>query len=59
MCTKTCHRRIAYSNLDCKYEMQSSDVMRLWICVCGDVLRMDNMSDLAMVYETRKGNYGQ
>ena len=56
ICTKTCHRRILYRKLDIQYEMQGTDIMRLWVCECGDVLRMDNMTDLGIVYETRKGN---
>jgi len=56
---QSCHRRILYRKLEIQYEMQGTDVIRLWICECGNVLRTDNMTDLAMVYETRKGNYGR
>jgi hypothetical protein len=48
---KNCHKRILWKNLDTMYERQGSDLFRLWICECGNVIREDNMTDLNMVYE--------
>src|SRR5215467_15346916 len=48
MCAKTCHKRILYRDLLIQYEMRYSDIMRLWICLCGAVIREDNITDLAL-----------
>jgi hypothetical protein len=52
---KDCHKRIKYKDLDCVYEKQGSDLFRLWMCgYCGLLVRSDNMTDLAFVYEERR-----
>ena len=57
MCTKTCHKRIRYKELECRYEMRGTDVIRMWICICDDVIREDNMSDIALRHEMEKGEW--
>ena len=54
MCRTTCHRIVPYRNLECRYEMQGQSLMRLWVCECDTVLRTDDMSDLALVYEMQR-----
>lgn len=50
---KDCGKFIRYRDLDITYEMRT-DIMRLWWCgYCDTMVREDNMSDLAMVYELR------
>ena len=58
MCTRTCHKRIHYKDLTIVYERRHNDIIRMWVCLCDDVIKEDNMTDLAIVYETRKGNLG-
>ena len=49
---KDCHKRRLYKDLDITFEMQGSDVIRLWICsYCGLVVRTENMTDLSIKYE--------
>lgn len=41
---RECGKWISWKDLWAKYEKQSNDLMRLWICSrCGNVLRQDNM----------------
>lgn len=54
ICSKNCHRRVNYKDLDITYEMRSGDVMRIWWCVCGNMLKEDNMSELALQYELER-----
>lgn len=48
---KDCKRRHPWGKLVTKYEFQGSDLFRLWVGPCGNVVRQDNISDLMLVYE--------
>jgi hypothetical protein len=49
---KDCHKWRAWSDLVIVYERQGTDVIRMWICTCGDVLRQDNLNEMEGAYDT-------
>lgn len=54
ICSKNCHKRVAYKDLDITFEMRGTDIFRIWWCLCGNMLEENNMSDLALRYEIEK-----
>lgn len=57
MC-KECHKRIKWKDLDITYEMQGTDLIRIWWCSwCGTVVREDNITDMQMARDLEK--YGE
>ena len=54
ICRDHCHKRIKWKDLDITYEMRTGDLFRVWWCsYCETMLKEDNMTDLAIVYELR------
>lgn len=46
---KTCHKRILWKDLDITFEMDGTDVIRLWWCAwCNNNIQTDNMADIQM-----------
>lgn len=51
-----CHKRIPWRELTVEYSHHAptDTTFRAWFCVCGDQLREDDMTDLALVHEDRR-----
>lgn len=49
---RECGKWQSWDKLSAKWEMRSKDLHRLWTCLCGNVLRVDNVTDLGMAQET-------
>lgn len=44
---KSCRKLQPWKKLGCTYEVDDAgSVTRLWVCECGNVLRVDNMDEL-------------
>lgn len=46
---KECKRLQPWSKLTTAYRVVSGDIMRTWYCVCGNVLREDNMEEVTTI----------
>lgn len=47
---RNCRKWIPWSRLTIEYERQQEDIVRLWVCDCGDVLREDNLTGMEGQY---------
>lgn len=57
---RSCGKLKRWKEIDATYEMRGADLWRVWWCPkCGDMLREDNLSDLAMVVEQERSERDQ